>query len=256
VLFGHYYIIPWDFRHFLLPLVTALSNGLKSGESLPWDPSTYCGRPLFGDPQVQLYYLPTDLVAALSALFPSFRLVYLLGWQLVLHVFAAGAFTFLLLRRIGLSRQAALCGGLIFELGGFFASQAQHLDAVDSAAWIPLMWTAAWELLSKWSCWWFVILVLASAMCILAGLPAVTAPAFVSKLLLSVLLCCAARGRWRQLGPIVLNRNAVRSCRAGHSIHHYAPAATWNDTGHFQIPAAPSSTKTGRLSRAFGLSTA
>ncbi|MBV8732142.1 MAG: YfhO family protein, partial [Acidobacteriia bacterium] len=138
VLFEDGYSIPWDFRSFHLPLATALLNALRSGESLLWDPNTYCGRPLFGDPQVQLYYPPTDVVIALSALLPSLDLAHLLEWQLVLHVFAAGAFTFLFLRRAGISSPAALCGGLIFELGGFFASQAQHLGAIDSAVWIPL----------------------------------------------------------------------------------------------------------------------
>jgi hypothetical protein len=34
VLFSDAYIIPWDFRHFHLPLAAALSNALKSSESL------------------------------------------------------------------------------------------------------------------------------------------------------------------------------------------------------------------------------
>ena len=182
-LFTDWGIIPWDFRYFHLPLATALVNALKSGESLRWDPSTYCGRPLFADPQVQLYYLPTDAVIALSAAFPSLGLDYLLEWQLVLHVFAAGALTYFLLRRMGCSRPAALCGGLIFELGGFFASQTQHLGAIDSAAWIPLMWTAAWELRTQWSRWWFAVLAVAGAMCVLAGFPAVAIAGFVTPLI-------------------------------------------------------------------------
>lgn len=199
VLFSGAYILPWDFRHFHVPLAAALSSALKSGESLLWDRSTYCGRPLFADPSVQLYYLPTDAVIALSAVLPSLRLAYLLEWQLVLHVAAAGAFTFLFLRRMGISRPAALCGGLIFELGGFFASQAQHLSAVDSAAWIPLMWTAAWELRSTWKRRWFALLVAAGAMSVLGGFTAVTTAGFVSTLTLSLLFCGFKIGRWPQL---------------------------------------------------------
>jgi hypothetical protein len=204
-LFTDWAIIPWDFRYFHLPLATALANALKSGESLLWDPSTYCGRPLFADPQVQLYYLPTDAVIALSAVLPSFHLAYLLEWQLVLHVFAAGALTYFFLRRMGYSRAAALSGGLIFELGGFFASQTQHLGAIDAAAWIPLMWTAAWELRSQWSRWWFAVLAVAGAMCLLAGFPAVAITGFVSTFLLSALFCGFRQGRWPQLAVIVLS---------------------------------------------------
>ena len=205
ILFSDAYVIPWDFRYFHLPLAAALSDALKSGESLLWDPSTYCGRPLFADPQAQLYYLPTDAVIVLSAVLPSLRLASLLEWQLVLHVFAAGAFTFLFLRRMGISRPAALCGGFIFELGGFFASQTQHLDAVDSGAWIPLIWTAAWELRSTWNRWWFAVLATAGAMCVLAGLPTVFITGFVSTLILSLLFCSFKLGRWPQLTVIGLS---------------------------------------------------
>jgi Bacterial membrane protein YfhO len=204
VLFSQEYVFPWDFRHFHVPLAAALSNALKSGQSLFWDPTTYCGRPIFADPQAQLYYPPTDAVLLLSVFLSSVRLAYLLEWQLVLHVFAAGAFTFLLLRRIGLGRPAALCGGLIFELGGFLASQTQHLDAIDSTAWIPLMWTAAWELRLAWSRWWFALLALSGAMCVLAGLPAVSVPAFVSVLLLGALYCVFHKARWNHLVTISL----------------------------------------------------
>jgi hypothetical protein len=202
VLFGDHYLIPFDFRYFHLPLATAIRDAIASGNSPLWDPSTYCGRPLFADPQAQLYYLPTTAAIGLSVLWPSASLAYLLEWQLVLHVFAAGALAFAMLRRMNISTPAALCGGAIFELGGFFASQTQHLGAVDAAAWIPLMWTAVWELRSRWHGGWFAALAMAGATSVLAGFPPVSNMALVSTFLLAVTLWLCREGTVAQLGRV------------------------------------------------------
>jgi len=197
-LFSHAYLIPWDFRGFHLPLATAVFDAMKGTGSVLWDTSTYCGRPLFADPQAQIFYPPTALAVFLSTLFDASALVYILEWQLALHVFAAGAFTYLLLRRMGVSTAAALCGGLVYELGGFFASQTQHLGAIDGAAWIPLMWAAAWEFRQKPSRAWFVVLAVAGAMDILVGFPAIAAAAFCSTTIYALILVSFRQMRWRQ----------------------------------------------------------
>jgi len=194
VLFTRRYVIPWDFRGFHLPLAMAVFDAMKGTGSVLWDTTTYCGRPLFADPTAQVFYLPTDFTIWLSTLAGSSRLAWLLEWELVLHVFAAGALTYLLLRRMAVSRVAALCGGLVFELGGFFASQTQHMGAVEGAAWIPLMWAAVWELHKAWSGRWFGALGIATAMVILAGFPAMMSTAIVSTLLLAVGLAMRRAG--------------------------------------------------------------
>jgi len=203
VLFTHHYLIPWDFRGFHLPLAMAVFDAMKGTGSVLWDTSTYCGRPLFADPQAQVFYPPTDVAVFVSTLFGPSSLAYVLEWQLALHVFAAGAFTYLLLRRLGLSSAAALCGGLVYELGGFFASQTQHLGAINSASWIPLMWAAAWELRKTFTGGWYTVLTVAGAMTVLAGFPAVAATAFVSTILYSSLLVLFREMRFRQIGFVL-----------------------------------------------------
>src|SRR6516225_1355739 len=61
VLFTTHYSVPWDFRGFHLPLAMAVFDAMKGAGSVLWDPTTYCGRPLFADPQAQVFYPPTDL---------------------------------------------------------------------------------------------------------------------------------------------------------------------------------------------------
>jgi len=163
VLFTHRYLIPWDFRGFHLPLAMAVFDALKGTGSILWDASTYCGRPLFADPQAQVFYPPTLAAVFISTFFGSSSVAYVLEWEMVLHIFAAGAFTYMLLRLMGVSTSSALCGGLIFELGGFFASQTQHFDTVDGTIWMPLMWTAAWKVCRGFTGKWFCVLGLAGA---------------------------------------------------------------------------------------------
>src|SRR5262245_37509599 len=133
VLFSPGYVIPWDFRYFHYPLAAFIADALGSGRLPLWDPYTYCGRPFFADPQTQLFYPPTLVTVLLSNMLGGDHLLYLLEWQLALHVFLAGVFTYILLTRLGLARSAALCGAVGFELSGFFASQTQHLGAINAA---------------------------------------------------------------------------------------------------------------------------
>jgi hypothetical protein len=202
VLLARTFVIPWDFRSFHLPLAMAVFDAMKGTGSVLWDTTTYCGRPLFADPQAQIFYPPTDLAIFISTFFGASRLAYILEWELALHVFAAGAFTYLMLRRMGISRAAALCGGLVFELSGFIASQTQHFGAVAGAAWIPLMWAAVWQQRREFTGVWFGVLTLSSAMAILAGFTPITGTAIASAIIFSGILVFS--GEARATGPLIV----------------------------------------------------
>jgi hypothetical protein len=60
--------------------------------------------------------------------------------MVVLHAFLAGAFMFLLLRRLALGRLPALAGALPWMLGSYFTANAVvgHLPMVFTATWLPL----------------------------------------------------------------------------------------------------------------------
>ncbi|HEV3196482.1 MAG TPA: hypothetical protein VGZ73_01215 [Bryobacteraceae bacterium] len=203
VLFTHNYIIPWDFREFHLPIATALFDAMKGTGSFLWDTSTYCGRPLFADPQGQVFYPPTEVAVLVSTWFGYSSLAQVLEWELVLHIFAAGAFTYLMLRMMGISRAAALCGGLVFELGGFFASQTQHFDTVEGAVWMPLMWVAAWKLRLGFSGRWFCALGIAGALSILAGVPAMSSTAIGSTIAYAGILWVFRETRVRGVATVL-----------------------------------------------------
>src|SRR5260370_5826303 len=196
VLFWPGYVIPWDFRYFHYPLAAFIADALRAGQLPLWDPYTYCGRPLFADPQAQLFYPPTLAAILVSNLLGGGHLLYVLEWQLALHVFLAGALTYVLLTRLDLTRAAALCGAVGFELSGFFASQTQHLGAINAAAWLPL---AAFSVLivAPQSLWKGIAGIGVSiAMSLLAGFPSVAIAVLFNTILLALV---SLKGPWRAL---------------------------------------------------------
>lgn len=205
-LFSASYSIPWDFRYFHQPLAALMTRAFASGAFPLWDTSTYCGRPLYAVIQAQAFYPPAILTALAGAVLGEGRLLSLMEIHLTAHVALAGVFTYALLRALGLGRAAALTGALIYELGAFFASQAQHMGAVDAAAWMPLAWWGVVMLGRRFSWRRMAALTVALAMSFLAGFTAMTIVVFASTGALALLLAAA------RLAPASLLLYAAGAC--------------------------------------------
>ncbi|MDW8353482.1 MAG: YfhO family protein [Bryobacterales bacterium] len=204
VLFHGGFAIPWDLRYYHLPLADFVARSLARGELPLWSPYVYCGMPLYANLTAQVFYPPALLTFALSNLTGGERLLDWLEWQIALHVALAGVFAFLLLRRLGCGRAASFTGAGVFELGSFFASQTQHLGAVNAAAWLPLSWLAVVELAARVRRRWVALLAVSLALSLLAGFPAVTAVAAASSLLLAALLALTGRARRRAVAAVAV----------------------------------------------------
>ena len=204
VLFYDGFVIPWDLRYFHLPHASFIAESFRNGELPLWDPYTYFGRPFYANIQTQLFYPPLAVAILLSNWTGGRHLFYFLEWEVILHVFLAGVFAFWLLRRLGSDRPAALLGATVFQLGGFFASQTQHMGAVNAAAWMPLAWLAVLSLRDGFSRRWLGALAFSLAMSILSGLPAVTLVVVASCCLLALLLLLFKLARARLLLAILV----------------------------------------------------
>ena len=214
---------PWDFRAVHLPLATFVADSFRRGEFPLWDPYTYCGNPIYANIQTALFYPPVFL-ATLASVWLG-HLAWLLEASAVLQIFLAGVCMFALLRRMGASSASAWIAGTMYELGCFFASQAEHLGAIQGACWLPLAWLCVYELRSGLRIAWLAILSFALSMTVLAGLPQAAVAVFGSALLLAILV-----GPWRQaliawawalllaavqiIPTIELTRNSVAKYRA------------------------------------------
>jgi hypothetical protein len=192
VLFDSNYTFPWDFRSVHVPLAKLMAESFSRREWPLWNPYMYAGMPVFANIQAASFYPPVLAVAILSPL-TGVRVDAFLEWDLVFHVWIAGAFTYQLLRYLNINRTAALTGALVYALGGFFAAQAEHLGAVSGAAWLPLAWLSVLHLREGWNRVWFLLLAASLAMSILAGLPQVAVSVVASTFLLGAILWISSR---------------------------------------------------------------
>ena len=199
---GH--VIPWDLGGFFLAHAHAYADALRSGELPLWDPYTYCGRPLQANIQVGVFYPPMALVAWLGGVLGHEHLRYLLELNVIFHVLLAGVFSYWLGLALGLSRPAALLLGTTYQLGGFFAAHAEHMTAVQVAAWIPfaLYCIVRWKDGSKWRSG--LLLAGGFAMAILAGLATLTAALFAISLVFAALLVLIGGARWKLVGMVAV----------------------------------------------------
>jgi hypothetical protein len=188
VIFSAHYVIPWDFRYYHLPLTTFITSSWRAGQFPLWDPYTYCGLPFFANINAQIFYPPTAITVFFANFFNADRLTYFMELHLVAHVLLGGFFTFLLLREVDVGRAAALIGATIFQCGPYFTSQAQHLGAIDGAAWIPLACLSVVRLSKRPSLRWTGVLGLSLALAILAGFPSTGAAAILCVFVLAALL--------------------------------------------------------------------
>jgi hypothetical protein len=189
--------IPFDLEGFHLPLIAYVAELVRRGVAPLWDPYFYAGVPIHADSQAQLFY-PLNWLAILAAAHGNGQsLFYWVEFMVPLHMILAGLFTFWLLRRLGVEAPAAFFGATVYQLGGYFASQAQHLGAVCCGAWLPLVILAIFENRARLRLRWICILGLAVAMSILAGFMATTLVIGITAGLMVAGLLATRQASWR-----------------------------------------------------------
>ena len=201
-------VIPWDIRTYHLPQALFVVKALRDGELPLWNPFIYCGHPFAANIQTALFY-PPRLIATLCGGVTAKGMLYSLEMELVLHVFLAGVFCYLLITELGMSPAVAFIGASSFQLGAFFASQAEHLGAIEGMAWLPGIWLLLLRIARKFA--WKDALLLSSAlsMTVLCGFTPVTAVVFLSTGGLVVTLCVSGKAKPLLAGVLVACSMAV-----------------------------------------------
>jgi hypothetical protein len=172
-------VIPWDFRFWHLPHAVFIARALHDGEFPLWNPYIYCGMPFAANVQTALFYPLRALAVLAGTALGEGRMIYCLEADWIASMFLGGVFAYLLARHLKLDKAPALMAASTYQLGAFFASQAEHLGAIEIAAWLPLVWLAMLKLPSRrWAC----ILSAALAMSILGGFTPLTVVVFLSML--------------------------------------------------------------------------
>ena len=121
-----------DVQVFFLPQKHILREALQEGRLPLWTSLISTGRPLLANFQSGVFYPPHWLFAVVP-IFAGFN------WLIVLHLVLGGAGTYLLCRETRHSRAASWIGAVSFMLGGYLVSLTNLVNALQTAAWAPLM---------------------------------------------------------------------------------------------------------------------
>ncbi len=122
----------WDGIAQFYPWRLHYSRSMISGEIPLWNPYQFCGTPFTANAQTAVFYPP-------NLLFVLFAPVTAFGISAFIHLFLAGAFTFLLARALGVGRFGATVAGITFEFSAFMVVWLELPTLVNVAAWLPLV---------------------------------------------------------------------------------------------------------------------
>jgi hypothetical protein len=194
--------VPFDIGEYHLPLTTFIERSIVRHEWPFWNPGVYCGVPFSADITAAMFYPFTWLAILGDMATGGNRLYYWMEWLLAIHMIIAGVGTYFLLRDFRCSALVALLGATVYEIGPFFVSQAQHLGAVCTAAWFPIILLSLYRLANGFKRRWAGALAAAVAMTILSGFPAAMIVVLFSSFLFATGLIWAGRAKPRLLGSL------------------------------------------------------
>jgi hypothetical protein len=137
-------------------------KALRDGTLPLWDPHQIGGLPFLATWQGGVLYPPNWLYAVLP-------IGTAMGFIGLVHIAAAGSFSYLLCREFGRSRIAAWLGALVFMVGGSTLFMSFHTNAINSVPWLPAAIYCCARLARDEDLRWSILLGLCVALQFLAG---------------------------------------------------------------------------------------
>jgi len=119
---------------FLLPIHLRIYNeGLKAGELRLWNPTLFCGHPLYADPMVHPFYPPHLLLHWAFPPDTAFEL------SLMIHLFFSGASMLWLMRALKVSEAGGTIAALAWMLFGYNAMWFSTGILLGVSVFVPLV---------------------------------------------------------------------------------------------------------------------
>jgi hypothetical protein len=116
----------------LYPVMSYAKDARQAGEGYFWDPHLVGGTPAMARGDMFL----NPIAVVLSTFLPVAQT---LNWLAVIHLFLAGAFTYLLLREMGVTPYGALIGGLAFAYNSYLIAWFALANHHNTEIWLPLI---------------------------------------------------------------------------------------------------------------------
>lgn len=181
-LFSRNATIHWDLADVTYPAQKFFAEALRTWKLPHWTPYLDSGIPFLADPHTGAWY-PLHWPFFLLGVTPRGMF-----WELALHAFIAMGGAYLLALLLFQARGAAMVGGALYGLSGFFAAHSSALPAFEAAAWLPWLVWAALNALRTGGRRWTALAALAGGLIVLTG----DLPSMMESLL--TLVCVAPFG--------------------------------------------------------------
>jgi membrane protein YfhO len=153
-----------DIFNFSYPLARFVHDVARQGQLPYWNPYYNWGQHVLGDPNAMFFYPSTLFIVLLPVNFAF-------AMHFVMHFAWAGVGTYVLARRWGQRRDAALFAALFFALSGPLLSTGNFYNHAAAAAWIPWVLVAADRVLAARTVRSWEVLALVVAVQFLAAEP-------------------------------------------------------------------------------------
>lgn len=149
---------------YFYPYKAYAAESLRQGRLPLWNPHLFMGAPFLANSQVGLFYPPNWLFIWLDA--PR-----QVAWSIGLHIALAGMLMFAFARHsLGLAWPAALVSAILFAFGGYLGAQVEHINQLQAAAWLPLLFLLYdFGLRRRNRRLWILLLAVIVALTLLAG---------------------------------------------------------------------------------------
>jgi hypothetical protein len=145
-----------------IPWRTFARESIRSGIMPLWNPYSSLGQPFIAFPQTAVFY-------PLNLMFYVLPVVTALRWFIVLHIFLAGVFMYILMRHWNVVRIAAFVTAIIFMFNGVLISRLEFLSFVSTIIWVPLLFYLLDNALKKRLVWWSILTGVVMSIQLLAG---------------------------------------------------------------------------------------
>lgn len=123
----------WDMANYFLSIRYLIGYSLQHRVLPVWNPYLSLGYPLASSVTSGVWYPPVWFFGYLFGYNAT-----LINVECVLHLVIAGTGFYYFMRTQHFSRRVALLMGCTYALSGFFVSNAQHLNFIIGAAWLPV----------------------------------------------------------------------------------------------------------------------
>ena len=147
-----------------IPWRTFASESIRNGIMPLWNPYSSLGQPFIAFPQTAVFY-------PLNVMFYVLPVVTALRWFVVLHIFLAGVFMYILMRHWNVARIAACVSAIIFIFNGMIISRLEFLTIISTLIWIPFLFYLLDRAIKKNSLWYGVLTGVVLSVQLLAGHP-------------------------------------------------------------------------------------